>query len=322
MLHRLDEFLDQRARKSRHDGWTAALLLAPSVLILGVFGAYPLLSAIQFSLYGGKFGQGTFVGAGNYAQVLGSPEFWRSVMVTVYYTAGTVPLSMVLGFAIAWLLSRAVRGRTGLRTAYFLPYLTSSVAAAMVWRALLNPQDGGINRWMECLGLPAQQWLFEPRGVLHLLTGGWAPATWGPSLALCCIIAFDVWHSLGYVMAVFLAGLTAMPPELEDAARIDGAGPWRTLRHVTLPLLSPTIFFLGVVASIRALQAFNSFYALSQGGTRALGATENLVMYIYANFYEYGYWGYGSAVAVVLSAGVAALTWLQWRVAGRKVFYS
>src|SRR5690606_4357337 len=129
---------------------------------------------------------------------------------------------------------------------YFLPYITSAFAAALVWRAMLNPQTGIVNRALGGLGIPAQQWLLEPRGVLHLISGGLVPVDAGPSLALCCVIAFDVWHGLGFAVVILLAGLASVPRELEDAARIDGANAWQVARHVTLPMLSPTLYFLSI----------------------------------------------------------------------------
>jgi len=318
MLGLLDDFLERRARARGHEGWTAALLLSPAVAVLGLFGVAPLFAAFQLSLCGGKFAMGGYVGLDNYARVLHNPAFWKSAEVTAYYALGTIPLSLTLSFLAAWFLFRIEYARSLFRTAYFLPYITPVVAAAMVWRALLNPRSGPLNALLAGLGLPAQQWVLEPRGILHILTGGLAPPEWGPSLALCCIIAFDVWHSLGYGMLVFLAGLSAIPRELEDAARIDGAGTVQVLRRITLPLLAPLVLFLLIVGGIRAFQSFNSFYALSQGGARALGTTENLVIHIYSNFYEYGDWGYGAAVAVLLSGAIAALSVLQWRLWGAR----
>lgn len=321
ILARLDDALDRLRARGLGDIPAAVLLLLPALTILAVFGMAPLVASAYMSLFGGKHGMGSFVGLANYQEALHSPAFRRSFLVTVYYAMGTVPATMLFSFLVAYGLHRIVRGRGFLRVLYFLPYVTSAVAAAMVWRALFNPQAGVFNAVFTMLGLPAQQWLLEPRGALHLLSGGWIPPEFGPSLALSCIILFDIWHGSGFMVVVFLAGLSAIPRELEEAARMDGAGGLRVVRHVVIPLLSPTIFFLGVVGAARAFQAFNSFYALTQGG-RTLGTTENLVLHIYSNFYEYGYWGYGTAVAVLLSAAIIALTVIQWRVVGRRVHYS
>lgn len=319
LLGALDDLLDGLRRRGWGDAPAAVLLLCPGLLVLTVFILVPMGSTFYMSLFGGRHGTGPFVGAGNYLDALGSHDFRQSLLVTVYYVLGVIPASMILSFGIAFGLYRIRLFRGLLRSFYFLPYVTSAVAAAMVWRSLFNPQSGVVNVLLGYLGADPQQWLLEPRGVLYLLSDGMVPAAWGPSLALTCIILFDVWHGCGFMIVVFLAGLSAIPRELEEAARIDGAEGWRMLRHVTLPLLSPTIFFLLVVGVIKAFQAFNSFYALTQGGSMA--DRQNLILYIYAQFYQYGYWGYAAAVAVLLMLAIVALTLVQWRVLERGVHY-
>ncbi len=319
LLGRLDEFLDRLHRRGLGDTPAALLLLSPALLILAVFILVPMGSTFYMSLFGGRHGMGTFVGADNYLDAFRSHDFRQSLLVTVYYVLGVVPVSLVLSFFIAYGLYRIAVFRGFLRSFYFLPYVTSAVAAALVWRSLFNPQSGIINLLLSYLGASPQQWLLEPRGVLHLITDGAVPAAWGPSLALVCIILFDVWHGCGFMIVVFLAGLSGIPHELEEAARIDGAEGWRLLRHITLPLLSPTLFFLLIVGIIKAFQAFNSFYALTHGGTMA--ETQNLILYIYAQFYQYGYWGYAAAVATLLMLFIVMLTIIQWRVLRRRVHY-
>ncbi len=306
----------------RHPGRAAAVLLAPGLLVLAVFGLWPMLHAVGLSLWGGRAARGPFVGWANYAEALQNDAFWQSVWVTVYFVLGTVPVTLVLSFLIAAGLHRVRRGGGLLRTLYFLPYVTSTVAAALVWRALFDPRHGVANAVLAGAGVPGQQWLLEPRGVLHLVSGGAVPADWGPSLALCCIMLFDIWHGVGFMVVVFLAGLAAVPRDLDDAARLDGAQGLRRLRHVVLPLVSPTAFFLLVVGVIRAFQAFTSFYALTAGSDRALGTTDHLMLHLYTAFYVNRYWGYASAVAVLLSVGIMLLTLVQWRLAGRRVFYA
>jgi multiple sugar transport system permease protein len=319
VLATLDDWLERR-RSPRWGDWASAVVLtAPALVVLGVFGIFPLLYAGYISLFDLQRGVGAFTGAGNYVRALGDAALWRSLLVTLYYAAGTVLPTMVLSFVLASLLFRVLRGRGTLRTLYFLPYITSVVAAAMVWRTLLNPAFGPVNALLESIGLPTQQWLLEPRGVLHILSAGTVPPTIGPSLALVCVILFDIWHGTGFMTVVFLAGLSAVPRELDEAARMDGAGAFRRAWLVTLPLLSPTVFFLGVVGVIRAFQAFNSFYALTGGGRGPLDTTRNMTVFIYTTFYEEGRWGYGAAVAVLFSGAIMALTLLQWRYLGRKV---
>ena len=320
-LGRLDDLFEGLRFRLRRDYVLALFLLGPALAILGAFGVMPLFYAVYMSLFGGKYGMGPFVGMGNFLEALRSESFWGSFRVTAYYAAGTIPATMALSFGVAFALFRIVRGRGFFRTLYFLPYVTSAVAAAMIWRALLNPQFGLANALLGYAGVSPQNWLLEPRGALSIVTGGWAPASAGPSLALCCVILFEIWHSSGFMIIVFLAGLTSIPRELEEAARIDGANVFQVIWRVILPLLSPTIFFLAIVSVIRSFQAFNSFYALTGNGRGPVDSTQNVTVYIYSNFYEYQRWGYGAAVATLLCLTIVTLTLVQWRFVGRRVHY-
>ena len=317
LLEAIDSLLDRIRGPRLRSAVTAFLLLSPALAILGLFGVVPLVYAVRISLFDTR--RHLFVGVGNYVRAWADPEFWRSLTVTIYYALGTIPLSLVMSFCVAWLLYRVARGQGLLRTAYFLPYVTSAVAAATVWRVLLRPRSGFVNVVLDTFGLPMQDWLLEQRGILHILTQGWIPPGAGPSLALCCIMAFDIWHASGFMIVIFLAGLTAIPRELMEAAALDGAGPVQVLRRVVLPLLSPTIFFLTVVSAIKAFQSFNSFYALTN--TSRSADTQNLVVYIFAQLYESQRYGYGAAVATLLCAAIVALTIVQWRYVGRRVHY-
>ena len=320
ILAKLDAVLFELHRRGWGDWPAALLLLSPAFLILSVFVLAPMVSSFYMSLFGGRHGLGHYVGLENYVIAMRNLEFRSSLMVTLYYVAGVVPLSLTISFSIAYGLYRITIGRGLLRSIYFLPYITSAVAAAMIWRALFNPQNGAINILLNYIGVESLNWLLEPHGALYIITNGYIPSNWGPSLALVCIILFDVWHSCGFMTVIFLAGLTAIPRELEEAARIDGAGTFRLIRHVTLPMLSPTLFFLLIVGVIKAFQTFNSFYALTHGSS--MPGTQNLILYIYAQFYEYGYWGYGAAVATLLMLAIVLLTLIQWHFVGRRVHYS
>lgn len=317
----LDDLLDRARTRQLRDAPTALVLLAPALIIIATFGVAPLFFAVYMSLFGGKYGMGPFVGLGNFIDALTTASFWKSFMVTFYFAVGTIPATMVVSFFVAYGLFRVARGRGIFRTMYFLPYVTSAVAAAMIWRSLLNPQFGIANGMLGWIGVAPQDWLLEPRGILNLLTHGYVPASVGPSLALCCVILFEIWHASGFMIVIFLAGLTAIPRELEEAARIDGANALQIIRNVTLPLLSPTVFFLAIVSVIKAFQAFNSIYALTGNGHGPVDSTQNVTVYIYAHFYEYQRWGYGAAVATLLCIAIVTLTLLQWRFVGRRVHY-
>jgi multiple sugar transport system permease protein len=320
-----------KIRKRRRIGGETLLgllFLLPSAVILGGFGFFPLLYAFYVSLHKWTLVQGPFVGFANYVQALtAEPNFWLALRVTFYYVLGTVPATLVLGFLLAQLLSRRIPGVALYRVLFFTPYIVSPVAASAVWRWIYHPQYGAANALLAALHLPKQQWLLEPAGVFGVFARtagvqlpGWAE---GPSLALACIIVVSVWQSLGFAVVVLLAGIAAIPGEITEAAQLDGASGWPLMRHVTLPLLSPTLFFLLIVFTIRAFQTFNQIYILTPEGGPG-GTTRNITMYIFTSFYQnttrLGY-GYGAAVAFLLFGLILALTLLQFRLIGERVHY-
>jgi multiple sugar transport system permease protein len=320
----LDNRLERPGRRVFSESAVAAALLTPALSVLGLFGIAPLFFAIRLSLHDGRGRVMSYVGLEHYRRAFTSEAFWNSFLVTVYYAALTIPVTLALSFALALVLFRVGKGRGFFRTVYFLPYVTSVVAAATVWRVILHPRAGLVNGLLGMLGVPAEshpQWLMESAGALHVLTGGLVPPGVGPSLALCCVVLFEVWHTSGFMIVILLAGLSAIPREYEEAALIDGAGWLRRAWHVTLPLISPTVFFLTVVSVIRAFQAFSSFYALTGNGRGPFDTTQNLTVFIFSNLYEYQRVGYGAAVATLLALAIILLTLLQWRFLGRRVHY-
>jgi multiple sugar transport system permease protein len=192
----------------------------------------------------------------------------------------------------------------------------------MVWRSLLEPTTGPLTQFMLEVGLSPQQWLLEPRGVFHLISGGRVGIGVGPSLSLCCIMVFEVWRSTGFMIVVFLAALTQRDRHLEEAAELDGATKGQVIRHIVLPILSPAIFFLMIVSVIQSFQSFSGFYALTGDGRGPVDTTQNLIVYIYTNLYENEKFGYGSAVATMLSIAIMVFTFVQWRVMRRGVHYA
>lgn len=318
----------KRRRRLDHEALLGFLFLLPSAIILGCFGFFPLLYAFYVSLHKWTLIQGPYVGLQNYVQALTEePGFWLALKVTLWYVAGTVPATIALGFLLADRLHGRLRGVAFYRILFFTPYIVSPVAAAAVWRWIYHPQYGAANAVLEALHLPSQRWLLEPQGVFAIAAGlaGIELPAWvaGPSLALLCIIVVTIWHSLGFAVVVLLAGLAAIPDEITEAAQLDGAAGWALLRYVKLPLLSPTLFFLLIVFTIRSFQTFNQIYVLTpQGGPG--GTTRNITMYIFSSFYEntarLGY-GYGAAVAFLLFVMILALTLLQFKLVGARVHY-
>ena len=320
------------ARRGRPWGqWLTALaFLAPALTILSVFHIYPLFYAIWISARRWRLVDRGFIGLDNYREALTNGDVWRAFLNTVYFALGTVPLEMVLAIIIAYLLFQKVRFLAVFRTVYFLPYITSTVAAAAVWAWMFDPRVGVFNSILDRFGMGPLRWLQEPRGVLALLTAhlgvpwpGWAA---GPSLALAAIMMFTVWHYLGFQIVIFLVGLGNVPRELYEAAKVDGANERQLFFRITLPLLTPTIFFLAVIATIGSFQSFNQIYQMSTranvGGRPGgpLQTTETLVVQILNEFQSTRY-GYGAAMSIILFLIILTLTLIQFRLSDRWVKY-
>jgi multiple sugar transport system permease protein len=301
----------------------AYLYLAPALILLSLFHFIPAVYGFYISLWRWGIVKERFVGLQNYQNVVADEAFWKSLGVTLWYVILVIPAEMIIGLAVAYLLFQPIRGRTAYRTFYFLPYITSTAAAAVVWRWMYNVQNGLLNGVLEMLHLPTGQWLQESTGVFKLLLGpaGSSLPDWlgGPSVALVCIAAMSVWSYIGFYVVIYLAGLGNISKELYEAARMDGANEWQVFRNITLPLLSPTTFFLLIVGTIGAMQAFNQIYVMTGGGP--LDTTRTVTMLIFKTFYQQTRVGYGSAMSIVLALIIVVLTVLNFRFVGRRVSY-
>lgn len=242
--------------------------------------------------------------------------------VTVMYSMGTVPFQLGIGMVLAYLLFQNIRGKALFRIIYFLPYITPWVATSVVFKVLLSHRDASVgNQFLGLFGIPPQKWLLEPTGVFQLIFGPDLPQ-WlaGPGLALVAIMIFSVWTYIGYDAVVFLAGMGNIQPDLYEAARIDGATRWHEFRHITFPLLSPTTFFLSLIAVIGTFQAFTQIWIMRSPA--AGGSVDTVGVYIFQKVTQTNpELGYGSAMAFVLFAVILVLTLIQNRIAGRRVFY-
>jgi multiple sugar transport system permease protein len=250
------------------------------------------------------------------------PDILQGFSVTIMYSLFSIPLQLALGLGLAVLLFQNIAARSFFRIVYFLPYITPFVATSAVFALLFSHgATSPANQLMRTLGLPTQSWLLEPKGVFQLIFGpSVPPALAGPGLALVVIIIYNVWVYAGYSTVIFLAGLGNIPRELYEAARIDGANAWHQFRFVTLPLLSPTTFFLVLIATIGTFQAFTQIFLLRRpGGYRAV---DTINIYIYEQLRDTNPdYAYGAAMAFVLFGVILILTLIQNRVIGRKVFY-
>ena len=308
-----------RAAWRRREAIEGYLFLAPAVLIIGAFHVWPALYVFYMSLFRWDILQGAFLGFRNYEHLLQDADFLRSLLLTLVYALGTVPLEMAAGLAVALVLHQRLRFRGLFRLLYFLPYVTSQVAVALVWGWVFNPSYGAANGLLASLGLAPQHWLLDPGGIF-------APDA-PPSLALAAIMIVTVWYYLGFHAVVFLSGLAAIPGDLVEAARIDGASGLKLFRHVTFPLLSPTTYFLLLIATIGAMTSFNLIYVMGGGGQsfgcagNPLGTTQVAALFVFDRFWCQTELGYASAAAFVLGLLILALSALNGRLFGRRTVY-
>lgn len=254
----------------------------------------------------------------------GDKDLWSGLKVTVFFALGTVPVQLTLALFLAVLLFQKVRGSNFFRIIYFIPYVTPAIASAAIFKQMFsNRHTAPINMLFRGIGLEPQQWLFEPRGVNTLIGEflGWNLPDWaaGPSLALMVVILHSIWTYVGYDIVIYLAGLGNITKELVDAAQADGASKWQIFRFITFPLLSPTTYFLSLISVIGTFKAFNTIWIFRD--SLALGTTDTFSVTIFIEFFEKLRYGYASAMAFVLFAIILALTFINNKVQGSKVFY-
>ncbi|MAT17468.1 MAG: sugar ABC transporter permease [Leifsonia sp.] len=266
--------------------------MLPSAIPLTLFVLGPMVGAAWVSLTEWNLlSPATFVGFDNYVSLWNDPETAEVFLHTIYYIVGYLPLVYIGGLALALALNAGLKGRSFLRGIYFLPVVTSWIVVALVWRWLLNPSTGVVNSALAWFGIDGPGW--------------WTDPVW----AMPSIIIASAWKDLGFVMVILLAGLQAINTELLDAARVDGAGWWRRLFSVVLPLLSPSTFFVIVISLINGFQVFDQVYAMTGGGPG--GATQVVVQQIYDLTFRYGAAGEASALSWMLFAVVLGVTIIQ-----------
>ena len=253
----------------------------------------------------------------------GDGGWWQGLLATVFYVLGTVPIQLGLSLILAALLFQKIRGQTFFRVLYFLPYVAPFVGTAAVFRIIFsNRPSAPLNSMLDMFGRDPLLWLSEPSGIFQMIAGpnvDLGPILAGPSLALVAIMIYGIWTYIGFDTVIFLAGLGAIPNELYEVSDIDGAGGWAQFRHVTLPLLSPTIYFLSLYAVIGTFKAFNHIFVLRQAA--ALGTTDTASIVIFQAFKRDTRYGYASALAIMLLMIILVITLINNRVASRRVFY-
>jgi ABC-type sugar transport system permease subunit len=282
----------------------AYAFLLPAAAVLAVFHLFPIVYAFYVSLLRWNLIDPVkpFVGAANYVALLSDPKFITALQNTTYFSVVSVALSIPLALGFAVLLNRKLTAISWYRTAFFIPYVTPLAAAAMVWQWMYHPdQFGLLNYLLSRIGLPQQQWLLDER------------------LAMPALIAVAIWGSLGRDIVIFLAGLANISPEYYEAAQIDGANAWQSFRYITLPLLSPTTYFILVISMIGAFKVFALPLFMTGGGP--LDRTLTIVYSIYREGFQYFRMGSAAAQAYVLFAIIFLITMLQRRFLASRVHY-
>lgn len=291
------------ARAHRNEAMLAYVFLMPSVVFLSVFTYWPILRSIWFSLHDVVLGDPDmfWLGLENYTRLLEDGLFWKVLGNTVFYTVTTIPLSILAALLLAVALDSKLRGLTLYRSAFFYPVMIPSVAAGMVWVFLYAPGYGPVNEALAAIGLPHPDWLYD---------SGWA---------LTAIVLMSAWKYAGYFMLILLAALKLVPSDIYEAARLEGLNAPQRLLYITLPLISPTLYFVIVIGILHSYQIFDYVYVMTQGGPA--DSTNVLTYYIYQNGFQYQDIGYASTVANALLLLMLGLIGLVAVTLGRRVHY-
>lgn len=275
----------------------AWVFLTPALFLMAIFIIWPIIYLIYLSFTQGSFTRsGTeWVGLTNYLRLIVSPDFWQVIGNTIYFTIATVIPSLIIPLALAVMLDQTLMLRAFLRTAYFIPSITSLVAVGLGWRWLFQT-DGPVNGFLSQIGLDPIPWL--------------SSTVW----AMPILILLSIWKQLGFNLVVFLAGLQTIPINRYEAAELDGAGPWQKFWYVTLPGLQPTLVFATVTTVIFTLRSFEPVYVITGGGP--LNSTNLLVYYIYEQAFSQFDFGYAAAAATLLLAIALVLVYFQLQIFG------
>jgi multiple sugar transport system permease protein len=287
----------------RRGRWFGYIYGGPVIIAFLIFNLYPMVLGLYLSFTKWDIlSPPTFIGLGNWADLFKDDLLGRAVLQTLYYALASVTGATALSIALALALNQRLKTIGFYRTFFFLPAVTSLVAIAMVWRWIYNTEFGVLNAFLGSLGINPVNWLGDP------------------VLAMPAVILMSIWRSAGFNTVLFLAGLQGVPQEYYEAAEIDGASRWDRFRHITLPLISPTTFFVVVNGLIGSWQVFDQVYILTRGGP--LLSTVTVVYLIYSNGFEWYKTGYASAMAYGLFLIIIALTAIQFSLQKRWVFYN
>lgn len=286
---------------ARREAITFYILIAPWFIGFLIFLAYPMLRSLYLSFTSyNLLSPPEWVGLRNFERIFNDARFWQSLKVTLLYALGSVPGGTLIALALAMVLSQKLRGVNMWRTIFFIPSILSSIAVAVLWLFIFRPEGGLLNMVLGVFGIRGPDWLLSEQWAL-------------PALIIMS------WWSVGGQIVIYLAGLKGIPETLYEAAEIDGANNWNRFRSVTLPMLSPTIFFNVVLAIIGALQIFDAGYVLTRGGPN--NATMFYMLNLYERAFQMAQMGYASALAWILFIIIMGITLLVIRSSSAWVYY-
>lgn len=290
------------SNRVRESAW-AYLFLAPFFIGLIFFIIGPVVAAFAISFTAWDLlSPPRWIGLQNYQELANDRLFWIALKNTLYFTGVSVPVTLLLALGLAGLMNRKLPGIEALRAIYFFPVTASIVAVSLLWAWMYTPDFGVINYLLSYVGIPKINWLVDPR------------------MAMPSVIIMSIWRGLGFNIVVFLAGLQSIPRDLYEAAALDGASGWQQFRQITVPLLTPTIFFATIMAIIASFQVFEQTYIMTQGGPG--NATLTLVYQIFLNGFTYLRMGYASALSFILFAILFAITIVQVQFQRKWVHYA
>ena len=363
---------------------TGYLFVFPAVLVIAVFGLFPIGYSVYMSLFKWRVQKGDFIGLENYSDIIGDwgglviflvglallgLAFWvwnnafrsmnngvlvaklltalilvavgltmslgwnkmttagedvflNSLIITLFYAVGSVPIQLLLALILAYILFQNIHGKEIFRMIYFMPYVTPIVSTAVVFRTIFSPRDTSLaNILIGKIGIEPLKWLFEPKAITELMFGfdKLEGLIAGPSLALVTIILFGIWSFVGYNTVIFLAGLGGISKEIYEAAEIDGASAWGLFRHVTIPLLSPITFYLFLISFIGTFKAFNHIYVMKVPNAQKTVLTASVQ--VFQTFYTENNFSVAAAEAIILFIIILGLTFAQNKLLGDRVFY-
>ena len=293
-----------KSRLKKGELRTALLFSAPAMIPMLVFWIYPIFRSLMISLTDWDYISPTynFVWFENYASIFDSSGFFKALTVTLLFAVYTVIPSMVIGLLLALVFQKKFAGRSVYRALLFSPWVTPTVAVSIVWVWLFNVDNGLLNRLLLAIGLPTSKWLSSR------------------DTALMSVSLVTVWKSLGYTMIFYASALEKVPQQLYEAASIDGANAWQKFKSITLPCLSPTLFFQIIIDVINAFQTFNIVKILTLGGP--LESTNTIVYSIYLDAFRNFRFGSAAARSIILFLIIMVITLIQFKAEGRSVHYS